>query len=260
VKTAQISSKFAIDSGKISVVPHGHITLEESLTILKPFSKMHPGEQQDLCLQIVHDYLCGYIIDPYVRNFDFTGLRFIFYTSQIRPTKNICSLIRAFHKVLHENHEPIKLILTGTPSDIGSVPELITELGLKRDVLFLPRIPTRVMAALYHLSALAVNPTLFEGGFPFTFSEAYSVGTPSVMSRIPVVEEYINDPDLQTAMLFDPYNVDDIAERIYWGLQNRDELFDIQRSVYERLKSRSLDQVAREYADVINRMSVGDGV
>jgi len=47
------------------------------------------------------------------------------------------------------------------------------------------------IAACYKLADLAVNPSLSEGGFPFTFTEALSVGTPVVMARIPVTEEII---------------------------------------------------------------------
>ena len=66
------------------------------------------------------------------------------------------------------------------------------------------------MAAFSHLAVLAVNPTLFEGGFPFTFSEAYSVVTPSIISKIPVVEDVVTDTYLQKRMLFNPYNLDDM--------------------------------------------------
>ena len=181
-------------------------------------------------------------------------MRFLLYTSQIRPSKNVNQLIKAFYQLLHKKHEPIKLILTGNPNDDPSTMNLVSTLGLERDVLFLPRIPTRVMAALYHLSTVAVNPTLFEGGFPFTFSEAYSVGTPSIMSRIPVVQDVVTDPDLQKKMLFDPYNIDDMVERIYWGLQHREELFNNQQPIYYQLQNRSWSLVAEEYMEVLDRV------
>jgi glycosyltransferase involved in cell wall biosynthesis len=94
VKNAQVVEKFFIDPNKISTIPHGVITLDASLKILQPFHDMRNREKHDLCLQIVHDYLIR-SKDPYLRNFDFTGVRFIFYTSQIRPSKNISTLIKA---------------------------------------------------------------------------------------------------------------------------------------------------------------------
>jgi glycosyltransferase involved in cell wall biosynthesis len=254
VKTTHLEDKFAIPDEKISVIPHGYLTLENSLNILKPFKMLSPREQDDFCLQIVHEYLRASASDPYLRNFNFSGVRFLLYTSQVRPSKNIRTLIRAFHRLLHNKHEPLKLILTCNPNEDPLSMQLVSTLGLERDVLFLTNIPTRVMAALYHLSVVAVNPTMFEGGFPFTFSEAYSVGTPSIMSRIPVVEEYITDPHLQDTMLFDPYNVDEMVDRILWALHNRQELFNIQQPVYNQLQNRSWSQVAQEYMDVLDHI------
>jgi glycosyltransferase involved in cell wall biosynthesis len=258
VKSTQITKNFAIEDTKISVIPHGHINLENSLNILKPFRTMSKIEQRDLCLQIITDYFQRGISDAYLRNFDFSGVRFLFYPSHIRPSKNIPALIKAIHSLIHFKHEPIKLILTGNPAGDHPIKNLITQLGLERDIIFLPNMPTRVLAAFYHLSALTVNPTLFEGGFPFTFSEAYSVGSPSLMSRIPVVEEFVTDPDLQKKMLFDPYNTEDMIDRISWGLHHRKELLGHQQPLYNQLKERSWAQVASEYADILEQVKNSD--
>ncbi len=255
VKNNQIIASFGnVDlDKKISVIPHGHINLSDELEIIKPFHSMNKVEQWDLSKQIINTYTRQMTSNEYLANFDFSGTRFLFYSSQIRPSKNIPALIKTLHRLLHHKHEPVKLILTGSPGN-ASIMKLISDLGLQRDVIFFSGLPTRVMAALYHQAILAVNPTLFEGGFPFTFSEAYSVGTPSIMSRIPVVEEFITDPDLQKVMLFDPHNIDDMVERIYWGIHHRDELYNLQKPLYDRLKNRSLAQVAQEYIDVVNHV------
>ena len=252
VKDDQIFASFGKFYEKISVISHGHINLSEELNIIKPFQSMNKIEKFDLTTQIINTYTRKKVADEYVANFHFSGTRFLFYSSQIRPSKNIPALIKALHQLLHHKYEPVKLVLTGNPN-IKSISELVSDLGLQRDIIFLPDIPTKVMAALYHQAVLAVNPTLFEGGFPFTFSEAYSVGTPSVMSCIPVVEEYIPYPDLKKVMLFDPHNIDEMVERIYWGMHHRNELLDLQKPLYEKLKKRSLNQMAQDYVDTVNR-------
>jgi glycosyltransferase involved in cell wall biosynthesis len=254
VKNAQIIEKFAIPENKIVVIPHGHIDLADSLSGFKSFNSMNLAEKRDLCLQIVHEYLKSHASDEYLRNFDFSGVKFLMYTSQHRPSKNFPSLIKAYHKILHEKNEPIKLVLTGNPKEIPNTSDLISKLGLSRDVVILPHLPTCVMAAMYHLAVLAVNPTLTEGGFPFTFSEAYSVGTPSVMSKIPVTTEYISDLNLQKIMLFDPYNLEEIVNKIHWGLHHREELLIIERSLYDQLQKRSWAKVAKEYLEVLDNI------
>jgi glycosyltransferase involved in cell wall biosynthesis len=255
VKNVQICAHFDIPEKKITVINHGGISLTKSLDSMVPFTDLNKIEQRDFCLQIIHDYLRTHSHTRYLQLFDFSGVRFIMYSSQIRPHKNVPALIRALHRLIHEMNEPIKLILTGSVDNNPEISNLITELGLSYDVLSLPEMPTRVMAAFYHLAQLAVNPTLSEGGFPFTFSEAYSVGTPSIMSRIPVVEEFVIDPELNRKMLFDPYNLEAMVERIHWGLHHREELLNIQQPIFETLKERSWAQVAQEYKKVLDQIS-----
>jgi glycosyltransferase involved in cell wall biosynthesis len=91
-----------------------------------------------------------------------------------------------------------------------------------------------------------VVPTLFEGGFPFPFSESLSVGTPVVMSDISVTREVV-PPDLQPVMLFDPYDVEAIADRIAWALDHRSVLLARQRPFHAALQRRTWHDVAGEY-------------
>jgi len=109
-----------------------------------------------------------------------------------------------------------------------------------------------VLASFYCLASLAVNPTLFEGGFPFTFTEAYSVGTPSLLSDISMVRERLADRDNETGrllerMLFDPMNPLDLAEKIRWAVANRQELFALQRGLFEAFPT--WEEVAQRYSD-----------
>jgi glycosyltransferase involved in cell wall biosynthesis len=113
-----------------------------------------------------------------------------------------------------------------------------------------------VLASLYCLACLAVNPTLFEGGFPFTFTEAYSVGTPSLLSDIAMVRERLADREnetgrLQERMLFDPMNPLDLADKIRWAVANREELLALQQGLFETFPT--WEQVAKQYSDSLRR-------
>lgn len=142
-------------------------------------------------------------------------------------------------------------ILTGRINSIQRIYKMIEDRGLQRDVISLPGVPNHVLAALYRLATLSVTPTQFEGGFPFTFSEAYSVGTPSIMSRIPVVTELLDDPELLSLMTFDPLDRDEMRRKILWGLSNVDELFERQKPLFEKMSARTWPGVAGEYLDLI---------
>jgi glycosyltransferase involved in cell wall biosynthesis len=107
---------------------------------------------------------------------------------------------------------------------------------------------------------LAVNPSLSEGGCPFTFTEALSVDTPVVMARIPVTEEVLTDPQLQEISFFDPYDWQDCARRIEWGLAHPQELLARQRITYDQLSQRSWSDVVNEHIEVLDRISRVDRI
>ncbi|NBB10448.1 glycosyltransferase [Pseudomonas sp. SLFW] len=182
-------------------------------------------------------------------------VEYIFYPSQIRPNKNILTLLRAYKHLLHNRRLGLKLILTGDVYGSAALSAFIDEHRLQADVICLRGLSTSELAACYRLALLAVNPSLSEGGCPFTFSEALSVGTPAVMSRIPVTLEVLTDPILQETSLFDPYDWEDMAERIEWAIKNRAELLTSQQEAYALLSKRSWADVAREHIILLDAIA-----
>jgi glycosyltransferase involved in cell wall biosynthesis len=141
---------------------------------------------------------------------------------------------------------------------IPEIAQLIRERNLQNDVLCLHDLSDRELAACYRLADLAVNPSLSEGGCPFTLTEALSVGTPVLMARIEVTEEIVTDPADQDLMLFDPYKWKDMAEPIEWALSNRESLLERQLLLYQELTKRSWSNVIDDYISLLDRIS-GDG-
>ncbi len=182
---------------------------------------------------------------------------FYFTRSQFRPSKNVHNLLTAYYHLLKERYVGHKLILTGNPRDMPEIDEFIRDHNLANDVLCLPGLTVPELAACYKLADLAINPSFSEGGCPFTFGEALSVGTPVVMARIAVTEEVITDPELQAMMLFDPYVWQDMADRIEWALENRDSLRAAQLDAYKVISLRTWDNVVADHIDILNRISAG---
>jgi glycosyltransferase involved in cell wall biosynthesis len=184
----------------------------------------------------------------YATMYSFWRESYIFYASQDRPHKNILNLIKAYHYLLKKDLTVCKLVLT---ADLawGDAARYIHDNGLEEEVLQLCNLPNRSLAAFYAKADLVVNPTLYEGGFPFTFSEGMSVGTPSVMGRIPQIMEFVAGHDLEDC-LFDPYDYRDIADKILYGLKNRELLAEKQRKLYEiHLERTRSGQAIREYIE-----------
>lgn len=192
----------------------------------------------------------------YVAGFRNGAVKFIFYASQFRPNKNVLNLLRAYEYLLRRRYLPHKLILTGNAQDMQDIHAFIQQHQLQNDVLCLHGLSTKELATCYHLADLAVNPSLSEGGCPFTFTEALSVDTPVVMARIPVTMEVLDDPALESCgTFFDPYEWKEMAACIEAGLRDRETLLAAQKPVYNRLAERNWRDVVDEYVAALDAIA-----
>jgi glycosyltransferase involved in cell wall biosynthesis len=253
IKYRTLVERYHIDAGAIDVVPHGANRLDDLVMV----SGLPDREAatDGLCVNLFRGALYKAIGTPHASNFDSGDVAFIFYASQFRPNKNVISLLRAYDYLLKRRYIGHKLVLTGDPDAVPEIGRFIREHHLQNDVLCLHDLSAQELAACYRLADLAVNPSLSEGGCPFTLTEALSVGTPVVMGRIAVTEEVVTDPELQKLMLFDPYDWEDMAARIEWALQNKESLLKRQLHLYERLSERSWKTVVNEYVAILDRIS-----
>ncbi len=258
VKWRTLVQRYHIDPEKTFVVPHGANFMNEAFKLSSCLSS-NEAMSNVFCERLLKNALYKSMnpISPYFLS-ENSKIKYIFYASQIRPNKNVFSLLRAYNYLLKRRYIGHKLILTGSPHVLPEINEYVCDHNLTNDVLFLHGLSTRELAACYKLADLAVNPSLSEGGFPFTFTEALSVDTPVVMARIPVTLEVIKDPDLDQDMLFDPYDWKDMADRIEWGLQNKESLLAKQKIFYDVLKQRTWKTVVDEYIAILDRISTKD--
>lgn len=178
--------------------------------------------------------------------FSFQDVKYIFYASQLRGSKNILNLVRAYHKLLRKNHVQVKLFLTCRLYEGADVTAYIREHNLQYDVLSFWGVSQQQLASLYACAELVVNPTFYEGGFPFTFGEGMSVGTPSIMGKIPQIMDVAQGYSLEKYM-FDPYNIEDMVEKISYALSHTEEVYQAEKVLYEELDKRSWGDVGEEY-------------
>ncbi|RUW55248.1 glycosyltransferase [Mesorhizobium sp. M1A.F.Ca.ET.072.01.1.1] len=247
-----LSGQFSIPLDRISVIPHAAMDLAPHISIKGTLDDKYARDQ--FAKNLIDGYrLTSWQNNEYLSNIDLKDVSFILYASQFRPNKNILNLVKGYEIALRKKFVYSKLILTGNISHAPDVEAYIKEHRLQYDVLFAYDVPDQVLAALYARASLVVNPTLYEGGFPFTFSEGMSVGTPSIMSRIPQVTELVSS-DLAGVMLFNPLAPEDIAAKIAWGLKNRDRLRELQTPLYNEMRNRSWSDVGRDHVNLFRRI------
>lgn len=237
--------RYNLDPHTITVIPHA----PNELGYLVNIEDKHGGESASL-------RFCENLLQTYSdKNFN-CKMNFLFYATQFRPNKNIINLLRAYEYLLRKRYINYKLVLTGNPKSYEPVKKFIKEHNLEKEIICVQKISVNELAAFYKLAKLAVNPSLSEGGCPFTFTEALSVNTPVVMAKIPVTEEILCEPKLQEMTFFDPYDWRSIAYRIEWALNNRDELLKYQKEFYQLLAQRNWTDVANEHIAVLEKIAL----
>lgn len=253
IKWNTLVTKYAISPASINVIRHAPNDLSRWIKV-EGFPDVE-ATSRDYCQRLFRCALQKASNSAYGSLFMNKSVKFLFYASQFRPSKNILTLLRAYEYLLRKRYIGYKLILTGKPRIMPKIDKFILKHSLKNDVLCLHGLTSPELAACYKLACLAVNPSLSEGACPFTFTEALSVGTPVVMARIPVTEEIIKDHSLKKLMLFDPYDWRSVASRIEWALANRVQLLALQQDTYRQLSQRSWDDVMNEYIEILDRIS-----
>ena len=239
IKESLLIKKFAKKKENVFVIPHSindlgaYVTIKDAKGTLNGKSRVFT---EQYCKNLIESAKFNIRdLNTYIYGYNFDDVNYLFYPSQARPHKNLLNLIKAYDKLLRRKYVRIKLFLTCDFNTLPEVKDYIIRNRLQYDILSFYNITTKQLAALYHQACLVVNPTLYEGGFPFTFGEGMSVGVPSVMSRIPQVCEFTDLYDLDD-ILFDPYDVEDITNTILYGIENRTCILEKEKKLYDWMK------------------------
>lgn len=251
IKDSLLIKKFNKNSNNIISIPHGINSMNEFIRIeTNETNKLNAGNSftEAFARNKLQTLPLNKFCLPYMGTFVFENTKYLFYASQLRPHKNMLNLIKAYENLLRKRFYNLKLVLTCNLEVSTDIKEYILEKRLQKDILTFQNVSNQQLAALYYCAELVVNPTLYEGGFPFTFGEGMSVDTPSVMSRIPQVEEVVRGYELEECM-FDPFEVKEIEDTIIYGLENKKEIIEKQRKLFNDLNKRTWKVVANEYID-----------
>lgn len=238
---------------KVYSILHSNHDLLPYIQIPQDVSKqMNLGKEKDLTLEFSKSVLAGIRVRSNVVNgYQLANTRYLFYATQFRPNKNLMTLLKAFRILTQRKFQHLRLVLTCNPDVSEELRNYLDRYDLWGDVVFCVGVSSQELAALYRCAELSVTTTLYEGGFPFTFGEGMSVGTPSIMSDIPQIREILEPEGLETAM-FHATDTDDLVQKILWALENRDKLYQRELPLYEKLAKRTDKVVAEEYMQVFD--------
>jgi glycosyltransferase involved in cell wall biosynthesis len=185
---------------------------------------------------------------------------YAFYPSQVRPYKNIMTLLRAL-RIVRDGGNDLSLVLTGNLADEAECADFVRRNHLQDRVILTGPLSETRMYALYRHAALVAVPTLAESSFPWQALEAMAMEVPVIVSRIPVVEERLRFHGLAAdscgLLTFEPRDAEALARGILHVLSQRDRVLAEQGTLRRTLLAYDWDQLADRYYGLIDRMLAG---
>ena len=184
---------------------------------------------------------------------------YLIYPSMARPRKNHKRLFQAFIKFNKEHKSNIKLVIVGSVANgmIKQLQEMIHDNvadkvqaeDLEEKIIFTQFIPNDELDVLLKKSLAMIFPSFYEG-FGMPVIEAMSVGVPVACGNKTSLPEVAGN----AALLFDPYNVDEIASAINTMVTDSNLRARLIKLGYERAKYFSdQDSMIDEYIKVFEK-------
>ena len=177
--------------------------------------------------------------------------RFIFYPAQFWYHKNHLRLIKSLYLLREKYNVKIPVVFVGSPKKDSKgtflkITKLIEELKIDDQILCLGYLSEREMVALYKRATVLVFPSLI-GPTNIPPLEAMVLGTPVLCSNLFSMPEQIGDAGL----LFDPFNVEDIAEKILKIWMNEDLRQELIKNGNKKIKDSTLENFVKQWGKVI---------
>jgi len=135
------------------------------------------------------------------------GVPYLLYVGNVKPNKNLSTLLQAFATVL--DRLPYRLLLAGKMRGFGTGDEAVIQQAeaMGDRVRFTGEIDDAHLQRLYAGAAALVLPSLYEG-FGLPLLEAMSLGCPILSSSVGSLPEVAGP----AALYFDPHSTTQLAE------------------------------------------------
>jgi glycosyltransferase involved in cell wall biosynthesis len=171
---------------------------------------------------------------------------YILFVGNLKPHKNIKTLIHAFSRACAHKGFNHQLVILGDDRKwkAGLVNECV-KLGIGDHVLFAPHVPYEDLPWVYGAAELLVMPSLIEG-FGLPVLEAMACGTPVVCSRAASLPEVAGD----AAEYFEPTSAEDLAATLERVLESHELQEILRHKGLERVKLFSWEECARRHCRV----------
>ena len=174
---------------------------------------------------------------------------FFLFVGSLSPRKNLQRILEAFNRIKDDVVHDLYFTASSSWRDTDSL-ALISRYGLGERVKKLGFLEERELVAIYNMADCYLYPSLYEG-FGLPIIEAQACGCPVITSNCASCPEVAGEG----ALLVDPYDVDDIAEKMLMVVTDqklREKLVD---SGMKNCKKYSWDKTAEGVLNVFHEIS-----
>ncbi len=171
---------------------------------------------------------------------------FILSVGTLEPRKNFERLLEAF---VYAERADTKLVLVGKKGwDYAGIFEKIRKYHLQNTVIYLDYVSQDQLIALYNACLAFVMPSIYEG-FGLPALEAMQCGAPVAVAQNTSLPEVVGT----AGILFDPFSVDSIRERLNLLLTDQEIRTKMQFASVQRAKKFSWANTATQTLDILKK-------
>lgn len=144
----------------------------------------------------------------------------LFCNRSWEPRYGVDVLAKAYVKVAASRPE-VGLILLGGGSQGAALRQILQDGGVLERVYFGGQVSQNDLPDWYHMADLYLSPSHVDGS-SVSLMEALACGLPALVSDIPANREWVTDGE--NGRLFRDGDVNDLAAKIIWAIENRKSL------------------------------------
>lgn len=179
---------------------------------------------------------------------------FVLSVGTLEPRKNHLGLIKAFHKARQQKKGPAMLAIAGGKGWLyEETKQVIADLKLEKQVLFLGRVTDLELVTLYSMASIFAFPS-FSEGFGIPPLEAMACGTPVISSNTSSLPEVVGD----AALLVDPHNIDQLADALIRLSEDEPLREELRQKGYKRAQQFTWEESARKMLAVYTKLNNGE--
>lgn len=177
------------------------------------------------------------------------GLPYFLYVGNIKPNKNLKTLLRAFRQIMDQI--PHRLVIVGKMSNMNTVDDAVVREAesLSSRVHLTGEVGDELLRQYYRGADFFVFPSLYEG-FGLPLLEAMGMGCPILSSNASALPEVAAD----AALYFNSQDSGDLAEKLLQIASDPALRAGLVERGFLRLKAFSYQDCAAQTAEVLNTL------